>query len=92
MREGRWVSRARGSKGARTWPENAWTWARPWRGDRVREVEDELTGGDSGTEREGAGAQEGNSADRSAPQSSERERERERERETERERERERGK
>jgi hypothetical protein len=38
--------------GARTWPENAWTWARPRRGDRGREVEDELTGGDGGTERE----------------------------------------
>jgi hypothetical protein len=33
-----------------------------------------LTGGDDRTEREGAGAREGNSADRSAPQSSERER------------------
>jgi hypothetical protein len=31
---------------ARTWPENAWTWARPRRGDHGREVEDELTGGD----------------------------------------------
>jgi hypothetical protein len=41
-------------KGARawTWPENARTWARPRRGDRGREVEDELTGGDGGTERE----------------------------------------
>jgi hypothetical protein len=41
--------------GARTWPENARSWARPWRGDRGWEVEDELTGGDGGTERE-AGA------------------------------------
>jgi hypothetical protein len=40
MREDRWASRARGSKGARTWPENAWSWARPQRGDRVREVRD----------------------------------------------------
>jgi hypothetical protein len=48
--------------GARTWPENARTWARPRWGDRGREVEDELTGGDGRTEREGAGAREGNSA------------------------------
>jgi hypothetical protein len=43
MREGRWASRARGSKGvrvARTWPENARSWARPRRGDRGREVRD----------------------------------------------------
>jgi hypothetical protein len=46
------VSRARGSKGARTWPENARTWVRPRRGDRGWEVEDEQTGGDGGTERE----------------------------------------
>jgi hypothetical protein len=26
--------------GARTWPENAWTWARPWRGDHGREIRD----------------------------------------------------
>jgi hypothetical protein len=55
MREGRWASRARGSKGARgarTWPENARSWARPRRGDRGREVRDRLTGGDGGTERE----------------------------------------
>jgi hypothetical protein len=49
-------------------------------GDRGREVEDEMTGGDGGTKRERAGAREGNSGDRSAPHSSERERERERER------------
>jgi hypothetical protein len=38
--------------GARTWPENARSWARPRWGDRGREVRDGLTGGDSGTERE----------------------------------------
>jgi hypothetical protein len=27
--------------GARTWPENAWTWVHPWRGDRGREVRDD---------------------------------------------------
>jgi hypothetical protein len=27
--------------GARSWPENVRTWARPWRGDRGREVEDD---------------------------------------------------
>jgi hypothetical protein len=42
-------------------------------GDRGREVRDELTGGDGETEREGAGAREGNSADRSVSPSSERE-------------------
>ena len=42
-------------------------------GDRGREARDELTGGDGETEREGAGAREGNSADRSVPLSSERE-------------------
>jgi hypothetical protein len=31
MGEGRWASRARGSKGARTWPENVRSWARPRR-------------------------------------------------------------
>jgi hypothetical protein len=40
--------------GVRTWPENARSWARPWRGDRGREVEDEHIGGDDGTEREWA--------------------------------------
>jgi hypothetical protein len=44
-------------------------------GDRGREVEDELTGGDGRAEREREGAREGNSTDRSAPQSSERVRE-----------------
>jgi hypothetical protein len=52
MREGRWASRAWGSKGTWTWPENARSWARPRWGDRGQEVEDELTGGDGGTERE----------------------------------------
>jgi hypothetical protein len=37
MREGRWASRA---WGARTWPENTRSWARPRRGDRGREVRD----------------------------------------------------
>jgi hypothetical protein len=59
--------------GARTWPENAWSWARPRRGDRGREVGDELTGGDDGTERGRAGAREGNRTDRSAPRCRERE-------------------
>jgi hypothetical protein len=66
MREERWVSRAR------MCPENARTWARPRRGDRGREVEDELTGGDGGTERECAHGEK-NCADSSTPQSSERE-------------------
>jgi hypothetical protein len=55
LREERCASRAWGSKGARgarTWPENARTWARPRRGVRGQKVEDELTGGDDGTERE----------------------------------------
>jgi hypothetical protein len=39
---------------ARMWLENARSWARPRRGDRGREVEDELTGGDGRTEREWA--------------------------------------
>jgi hypothetical protein len=38
--------------GAWTWPKNARSWARPRWGDRGREVEDKLTGGDSGAERE----------------------------------------
>jgi hypothetical protein len=37
--------------GARMWPENVWSWARPRRGDRGRQVEDELTGGDGRIER-----------------------------------------
>jgi hypothetical protein len=60
--------------GARTWPKNAQSWAHPRRGDRGREVGDELTCGDGGTERGRAGAREGNRADRSAPWFSERER------------------
>ena len=63
--------------GARTWPENARSWARPRRGDHGQEVEDELIGGDGGTERERAGAGKRNDADRSAPPSSKRERGRE---------------
>jgi hypothetical protein len=57
----------------RTWPENARSWACRRRGDRGREVEDELTGGDGGTKREGTGAREGNSADRPGPRDRERE-------------------
>jgi hypothetical protein len=38
--------------GARSWPEKAWTWARPRRGDRGREVRDALTSGVGGAERE----------------------------------------
>jgi hypothetical protein len=53
--------------GARTWPENSRSWARPRRGDRGREVRDELTGGDGGTERGRAGARERASADMSGP-------------------------
>jgi hypothetical protein len=49
--------------GARTWPENARSWTCPWQGDRGRDVRDGLTGGDDGTEREGAGARDGNNAD-----------------------------
>jgi hypothetical protein len=52
MREERWASRAQ------TWPENVWSWARPRWGDRGREVEDELTGGDGRTEREWARGEE----------------------------------
>jgi hypothetical protein len=48
-------ARLKRDEGVRTWPENARSWARPRQGDRGREVEDELTGGDGGTEREGAG-------------------------------------
>jgi hypothetical protein len=36
--------------GARTWPGNMRSWARPRRGDRGREVRDGLTGGDDGIE------------------------------------------
>jgi hypothetical protein len=38
--------------GARTWPDNARSWARPQRGDRGREVRDALTSGVGGAERE----------------------------------------
>jgi hypothetical protein len=62
--------------GARTWPENARSWARPWQGYHWREDGDELTGGDGGIERGRAGAREGNRTDRLAPRCSERERER----------------
>jgi hypothetical protein len=48
-------ARLKRGAGAWTWPENARSWARPWRGDHGWEVEDDLTGGDGGTERE-AGA------------------------------------
>jgi hypothetical protein len=50
------------------WPENARSWACPRWGDRGREIEDELTGGDGGTEREsGRGGGGANSADSSSP-------------------------
>jgi hypothetical protein len=58
--------------GARMWPENVWSWARPRRGDRGRQVEDELTGGDGRIEREGTGAREGNGVDRPGPRDRER--------------------
>jgi hypothetical protein len=61
--------------GARTWPENARSWARPRWGDRGREVRDEMTGGDGGAERERAGARE-DVADKPGPRGSEREGER----------------
>jgi hypothetical protein len=61
--------------GAQTWPENVRSWARPRRGDRGWEVEDELTGGDGGKEREWARGEK-NSADSSVPRGSEREGER----------------
>jgi hypothetical protein len=38
--------------GARSWPENTRTWARPRQGDRGREVRDVLTSGVGGAERE----------------------------------------
>jgi hypothetical protein len=60
--------------GARSWPENARSWARPRRGDRGREVRDALTGGVSGAERGKAGVGENNGADRLVPRSSEGER------------------
>jgi hypothetical protein len=69
-------ARVKRGEGARTWPDNARTWARPRWGDRGREVRDTLTGGVGGAEREGAGARESNGADRPVPWSSERARER----------------
>jgi hypothetical protein len=63
--------------GARSWPENARSWARPRQGDRGREVRDTLTGGVGGAERGKAGVGESNGANRSVPRSSERERGRE---------------
>jgi hypothetical protein len=84
-----WVERANGrgevgeqgagfkrGTGARSWPENVRTCARPRQGDRGREVRDALTGGVDGAEREKAGARESNDADRPVPRSSERARER----------------
>jgi hypothetical protein len=63
--------------GARSWSENARTWARPRRGDCGREVRDTLTSGSVGQrERERVGARESNDADRPVPRSSERARER----------------
>jgi hypothetical protein len=71
MREERWASRAQ------TWPENVWSWARPRWGDRGREVEDELTGGDGRTEREWARGGGGkNGADSSGPRDNDRDGER----------------
>jgi hypothetical protein len=61
--------------GARTWLENAWSWVRPRRGDHGLKVRDGLTGGYCGTEREGAGALEGNITDRTSPRERERKRE-----------------
>jgi hypothetical protein len=63
--------------GAWTWPENARSWAHPRRGDRGREVRDELTGGDGGAERERVRAR---GRHRQAWPTGQRERERERER------------
>jgi hypothetical protein len=76
-----WVEGANGrgevggqGEGARSWPENAWTWARPRQGDRGRVVRDTLTSGVSGAERRGR--RESNGADIPVPWSSERARER----------------
>jgi hypothetical protein len=66
MEEGRWASRARGSKEARGLGRGRGT---RYRG---REVRDELTGGVAGAERGKAGMGESNGADRSVPRSSER--------------------
>jgi hypothetical protein len=54
---------------ARMWPENARSWARPWRGDRGREV------GDGGTQRERQQAQAMEPAPTGRPHSAARERE-----------------
>jgi hypothetical protein len=43
---------------ARMWPENTWSWARPRRGDRGREVRDTLTGGSMGQREEGGSGRE----------------------------------
>jgi hypothetical protein len=61
---------------ARTWPENERSWARLRRGDRGREVEDELTGGFGETEREAGACARGRR--RQAWPTGQRERERER--------------
>jgi hypothetical protein len=63
--------------GARTWPENVQSWARPRRGDRGREVRDVLTSGDGGSERERARGEK-NGVDSSGSRGRERERGRER--------------
>jgi hypothetical protein len=59
---------------ARTWPENARSWARPQReimGERLETADS----GDGGTERGGAGARERTNTDKSGPRDRERERE-----------------
>jgi hypothetical protein len=72
---GRLVSRARGSKGARTREggRRSCVVGASTVGDRGREVGDELTGGVGGTERERR-ACEGDGADKPGPRDSERER------------------
>jgi hypothetical protein len=64
--------------GARSWLENARTWARPRQGDHGREVRDALTSGVGGAERGKVGAVENNGNDMLVPRNSERARERER--------------
>jgi hypothetical protein len=71
--QGAWFKRG---AGARSWPENARSWARPRRGDHGREVRNALTSGTGGAERGKAGAGKSNGVDRSVPQDRERERER----------------
>jgi hypothetical protein len=76
MREGRWASRVRGSKGgagARTWPENARSWARPWREIMGERLETADRWGRWNRERESARARERTSIDRSGPWDKERE-------------------